>query len=178
MRLLSAGPLRIPGTRLPYFISENGQFYRMTDSGSLIPRSGSVMKIGYRSFCIDNRPQYAHRLVATMFLPNPEGKPEVNHKDGNKLNNHVSNLEWVTSQENNAHAERTGLRRRARGERVYTAKLTNAQVLEILEKAGSGCTQRNIAAEYGVEHAMVGRIVRGDGWNHVTGLPRRQRIAA
>jgi hypothetical protein len=54
-----------------------------------------------------------HRLVATAFLANPSGKPTVNHIDGNKLNNAVSNLEWATQGENNLHAYRSGLRRRA-----------------------------------------------------------------
>lgn len=52
-----------------------------------------------------------HRLVASAFIPNPDDKPEVNHIDGNKLNNAVSNLEWVTSSENQKHAYATGLQR-------------------------------------------------------------------
>ena len=50
-----------------------------------------------------------HRIVASAFIPNPEGLKVVNHIDGNKLNNNVSNLEWVTYQENHWHARRTGL---------------------------------------------------------------------
>jgi len=63
---------------------------------------------GYYSVCIRKRNgkkinYVIHRLVALAFIPNPENKPEVNHKDSNKLNNHYSNLEWMTKRENINH---------------------------------------------------------------------------
>lgn len=68
-------------------------------------------KRGYYVVGLDRKssPKTIHRLVAIAFIPNPENKPCVNHIDGNKLNNDVSNLEWCTYSENNIHGLRTGL---------------------------------------------------------------------
>lgn len=65
-----------------------------------------------------------HRLVAETFIPNPENKPTVNHKDGNKKNNCVTNLEWATSHEQNVHAFSNGLNYARKGEEANRAQLT------------------------------------------------------
>ncbi len=64
---------------------------------------------------LDKKRYSVHRLIALTFIPNPENKPQVNHIDGNKQNNHVSNLEWCTSQENNIHAYKIGLNKAKKG---------------------------------------------------------------
>lgn len=72
-----------------------------------------IDKYGYLRVTLskDNQQKifFVHRLVAKAFIPNPENKPQVNHIDGNKQNNKVNNLEWVTNQENVIHAHITGL---------------------------------------------------------------------
>jgi len=74
---------------------------------------------------------YVHRLVAQTFIPNPEGKPEVNHINGNRQDNSVLNLEWCTRTENADHAIKTGLK-------IYTNRLTEEEFLECLQAVLEG----------------------------------------
>ncbi len=71
---------------------------------------------------------FVHILVAQAFIPNPENKKIVNHKDGNKKNNHVENLEWVTQSENLKHAYQIGLVKPLRGTESPKSKLTENDV--------------------------------------------------
>lgn len=104
--------------------------------------------------------QYVHRLVAAAFLDessNPLAN-EVNHKDGNKANNAVENLEWVTRRENVHHATVNGL--------MGSAKLTASNVIDIRKAANDGVLQADIAARYGVCFSAISKIVTGKNWRH------------
>lgn len=110
----------------------------------------------------------AHRLVAEAFIPNPEGKPHVNHKNGTKWDNKLSNLEWCTPSENVQHAHDTGLITVNFGSDCIAAKLTDEDVLEICKLLDSGASQIEIASKYGVHETSVNAIHTGRKWNHLT----------
>lgn len=73
---------------------------------------GKIDKCGYHEVIINGKQYRVHRLVSEAFIPNPNNLPCVNHKDGNKQNNSVDNLEWVTYSENTIHSFKTGLQKK------------------------------------------------------------------
>lgn len=92
---------------LPYEISSLGRIRNL--KGKILKTY--IQNCGYEQIKVafNNTHKQIHRLVAEAFIPNPESKKYVNHIDGNKLNNSVSNLEWCTNSENIIHARKTGL---------------------------------------------------------------------
>ena len=109
-----------------------------------------------------------HRLVAEAFIPNPEFLPEVNHIDGDKNNNVVSNLEWASGKDNMRHAYNTGLH--PSGERVRNAKLTCEQVKSIRQEYRPntrGLGVKSLAKKYGVGSSTIRNILLGRKWARV-----------
>lgn len=147
-------------------VSENGE---IKSHGKLI--NGEICKAGYRRIHVSHNGTHykflVHRLIAETFIPNPDNLPCVNHKDGNKLNNNVNNLEWVTYSENNIHAYRMGLKS-AKGIKNGRHKLTEKDVEAIRAQYVKGKHSENnsygLAKKYGVSPKTIQQIVNGVTW--------------
>lgn len=106
---------------------------------------------------------FVHRIVAELFIPNPLNLPQVNHKDGNKKNNHIDNLEWVSASDNRKHAFRElGLKpTRVCGANSGACKMTVEQIAEAAEKVASGRLIKDVAFDYGVNRKYLGGLLSG-----------------
>lgn len=104
-----------------------------------------------------------NRVVALRFLQNPHNLPQVNHIDGNKQNNAVSNLEWASGSENERHAHRTGLKT-GRGSANANAKLTAGDVREIRQSSESAAF---LASKYHVSRSTIFAIINNKTWRHL-----------
>lgn len=141
-----------------YFVDMEGRVYSRRKFNKLTELK--QQKTGYKGYVkvrINKKDQFVHRLVAIAYLSNPENKETVNHLDGNKLNNHVSNLEWSTRSENSKHAYDIGLHK------PYTAikdKGNNKFYREWCELLETGKSFRSIGKQYNVSHHTVSRTVK------------------
>lgn len=163
----------LPGYEKEYAVSNLGNVY------SLIFKSRygtfkrqkllkpNISKSGYYSFAIGSQKEclmkryLLHRLVALTFLPNPDNKTFVNHIDGDKSNNVVSNLEWCTRSENEIHAHKTGLKNFIKNHRA-NACLSQQQVNQI--RTIKDLSQRSIAKKYNTSQANISHIINNKTW--------------
>lgn len=170
----------IEGFGNKYMVSDIGHIYRITVAGvkSLSP---NIDKSGYYSVSLFNEGKRktlkVHRLVAKAFIPNPYPylNKIINHKDGIKINNHFSNLEWCTHKHNSVHAARNGLI--PVGEDHVNSKLTEDNIREICSRRGLE-TQASLAERFGVSKKMIALIQKRKVWKHVkrSGLKPRRRL--
>jgi len=151
-----------------YWISSHGNVLSVKRKRTLKPR----IRLGYAKVILNKKGKrtdiQVHRLVAQAFIPNLEGKPEVNHLDGNKINNRVANLEWCTRSENLKHAFRIGLRDQ-KGGKHPSAKLNGFQVqrIRLMRELANPPTYKEIGKMFNISIENVYRIAKRLNWKHI-----------
>ncbi len=130
------------------------------------PRKQSIKK-GYATCGLSKnkiiKHHLVHRLVAIAFIPNPNNYPQINHKDGNKTNNFVENLEWCDRSHNQIHARKLKLQG---GERTNTAKL-NERCVKAIRYLHPRLTTRELAKAFNIGQATICKIINKEYWKYV-----------
>lgn len=147
-----------------YKISNQGRFKNVKNN---IIIKTSITNANYETvgfkFNGENKRKLIHRLVATAFIPNPYNKPQVNHIDGNKLNNSVDNLEWVTGSENTKHSYDIGFKKKPHS-------ISNSKKVEVIkitgEKIGVFNSLSNACKLLKLHKAHAGACARGETKQH------------
>lgn len=169
----------VPGYVGIYEISEQGNL-RSVDrsvhcsSGEIRKYRGKTLTItmdkkGYATVSLNYMNErklfFVHRLLAMAFIPNPNGKPHINHKDGNCRNNSLDNLEWCTHRENMEHAAANLLT--SVGSKHGMSILDESDIPEIRSRYEKGEKPSSIASSFGVSKGAIGHIVKRTSWRHV-----------
>lgn len=155
----------VPGLEGRYAASPTGDIWDLADHRAVTPFLNSD---GYPTVVLfENGNETAasvHRLVMAVFHGERPPTIQVNHRNGDKADNRLDNLEYCTQAENIRHRIDT-LGFQVRGEANVNARLTREQVREIRHLAnGGGLLQREVAEKFGIAQQTVSKIVRGDRW--------------
>jgi hypothetical protein len=147
-----------------YEVSRAGDVRRRRDGSALKQWKNDQ---GYKLVRLNfpRRLERVHRLVASAFLPNHDGKPFVNHLNNDRADNRAENLEWCTQRENLAHADRQGRMQRDYwiGRRSPSAKLSDEEVAAIRRAyAKGGVSWDALAKRHHICKRSIGRIIRGE----------------
>ena len=170
----------VTGNRETYLISSFGNIKTKNRNGRHYFIKSHPLKIhtkenGYQRVVLSlnghSKYYYVHRLVAELFIPNSDNLPYVNHKDGDKSNNHVDNLEWCTRSENEKHAWLIGLKSKntigTKGEKHGMHKLTQEQVdyiRSVHKRFDSEFGSAGLAKKFGVSSQTITNIVNYRNW--------------
>ena len=152
-----------------FLISSDGDL--MNENTGRILKQG-ILRTGYYSVRVrlankNKRHIIIHKAVAYTFLDNPNGYTVINHKDGNRLNNNVDNLEWCTYGYNLQYAYDTGSfdKTKISGENNHESKLTWKDVENIRkEYINTNCSQQELCNKYGVSKPTISNIIQNKTW--------------
>lgn len=149
--------------------------YKITPEGMIYNAIGkcrkpSICKKGYAHITLSNKGNrvtyLVHRLVAEQYIPNPYNLTQVNHIDGNKLNNKASNLEWVNASTNIVHSFCTGLSDYS-GSKNGRSKLTESDVIQIKQLLSQGIKNKEIADKFNISKSVICDIKHKRKWSHI-----------
>lgn len=160
----------IPEVKERYFIDDDGVLY--SEYGKEKLRDGT--KNGYVKNSLvlksgKSKSYFRHRLVMLCFCPREDAcELQVNHIDGNKLNNSLSNLEWCTNQENRIHAVKIGLAACLKGEDNPASKLTESQVLDIVHDLMNAVPYKTIMKKFNCSKSTISAIKNKRNWVYLT----------
>ena len=164
----------IPGYDGDYQVSNLGRirsFKKWNDGRKSRILKPSTNSYGYHFVMLSKNgkqtPKTIHRLIAKAFIPNPKNKRTINHKNGDKADNKIENLEWATYSENHKHAFKNGLRNH-KGENSPLSKLTENNVLTIRAiPKWFGISQVEISRAFNVDPSHISDIIRRQRWAHI-----------
>jgi hypothetical protein len=146
-----------------YYITEDGRIFK--NDKELRPSITNKGYKTYRSYIKGIRKHISiHRAVAELYVENVNNKPQVNHIDGNKLNNHYTNLEWVTNQENRNHAITNGLH--IKGEESPNSKFKEEDIKFMRENYGK-FSYSELAKQFNTNSSRIWKIVNYKTWKHI-----------
>ncbi len=168
----------MPGQILRKKINICGAVYEITSEGEVFGAYGQPISIrpnsdGYASFTAGKKGnrtrEKVHRLVAELFIPNPNNLPEVDHLDGNRMNPSKDNLEWVTHEENIQRAHKKGsYKGRYVGQDNPKAKLNENLVMQLRSEYKAGASVKELCDKYGYPWNTIGNAVKGYTWGHLS----------
>jgi len=171
-------------TRSLKFDTEFGEVILEVQSNGTVLKNGRVLKqsdngadylsvlIGYKSHSNGRKTgirKYVHRLVAEAFIPNPDNLPQVNHKDFNKTNNFVDNLEWISRADNIQHSHDNG-RMQKRYEVGAVTVLTKEEVIECYTRVKNGEGVNAVAVSMGKPRTTISSIINKRSRRDITDL--------
>lgn len=142
-----------------YEIMKDGKIFNKRFGRFVKPQPNSK---GYGRVQLCGKFYFVHRLVAEKYIPNPNNLPQINHKDGDKTNNSVENLEWVSNQENRNHAVKNGLH--LQGEKCPWSKLTQENVDYI--RTHKDMKRTELAKMFNVSRTTISGIINNHSWKN------------
>lgn len=164
--------------------SDDGQIYSNVKGKTMFPLKTHTKPDGYLAVSLWDNAKHGqkkrktflvHRLVAETFIPNPENKPTVNHKDGVKTNNCVDNLEWATSHEQNVHSFANGLNYARKGEDANRAIL-DWDAVHFIRNNYPEYSVANLALRFNVSEPAVYAILYNQTWFDETYSPKNKGL--